>query len=177
MSPPAVTRAVSALEDLVCVRLLNRTTRTVRLTESGARFLEDGLRILMDLDTVEEVATGANGIPRGELRIIAPMLLGRLYVTLILGDMPNIYPEVTCQTLSLDPSVSLIGEGLDVSVRIGVLSDSSMTVIQVGSVRWVTFAAPGYLEMHGRRQYLKDLRDHRLIQSVAVSGACEWLFV
>jgi DNA-binding transcriptional LysR family regulator len=145
MSSPAVTRAVLALEGRMYVRPLNRTTRTVRLTEAEARFLEDGLRILMGLDTAEEVVTGAHGILRGELRITALMLLGRLYVTLMLGDTPNIYLEVSCQTLSLDPSASLIGEGLDVSVRIGVLPDSLMTVIQVGSVRWVTFAAPGHL--------------------------------
>jgi DNA-binding transcriptional LysR family regulator len=177
MSPPAVTRAVSALEDRIGVRLLNRTTRTVRLTEAGARFLEDGRRILMDLDAAEEVATGAHGTPRGELRITAPMLFGRLYVTPILGGMLDTYPEVSCQTLFLDRSVSLIDEGLDIAVRIGVLPDSSMTAIRVGSVRWVTFAAPGYLETHGTPQHPKDLRDHRLIQSVSVSGAREWSFV
>jgi DNA-binding transcriptional LysR family regulator len=176
MSPPAVTRAISALEDRIGVRLFHRTTRSVRLTEAGARFLEDSIRVLADLQAAEEAAIGAHGSPRGELRITAPMLFGRLYVAPILGDFLEQYPELNCQTLFLDRSVSLMDEGLDVAVRIGELPDSSLTAIRVGSVRWVTFAAPDYLARHGAPQHPRDLKDHRLIQSVSVSGAREWTF-
>lgn len=177
MSPPAVTRSISALEDHLGARLLHRTTRSVRLTEAGARFLEHGQRLLLDLKVAEEVAHGPHGIPRGVLRLTAPMLFGRLYVTPILGDFLDLYPEVTCQTLFLDRSVNLMDEGLDVAVRIGALPDSTLTAIRVGAVRWVTFAAPGYLEEHGVPEHPRDLRDHRLIQSVSVSGAREWAFL
>lgn len=177
MSPPAVTRSISALEDHLGARLLHRTTRSVRLTEGGARFLEHGQRLLLDLKVAEEVAHGPHGIPRGVLRLTAPMLFGRLYVTPILGDFLDLYPEVTCQTLFLDRSVNLMDEGLDVAVRIGALPDSTLTAIRVGAVRWVTFAAPGYLEEHGVPEHPRDLRDHRLIQSVSVSGAREWAFL
>lgn len=71
------------------MRLLNSTTRTVLLTDAGARFLEDGRRILMDLYTAKEAAAGAHSTPRGELRITTPMLFGRLYVARTLGDMPD----------------------------------------------------------------------------------------
>jgi DNA-binding transcriptional LysR family regulator len=116
MSPPAVTRSMAALEDHLGVRLLHRTTRSVRLTEAGARFLEHGQRLLLDLQAAEEAALGAHGVPRGMLRVMAPMLFGRLYVTPILGAFLDLYPEVTCQTLFLDRSVNLMDEGLDVAV-------------------------------------------------------------
>lgn len=176
MSPPAVTRAISALEARIGTRLLHRTTRLVRLTEAGARFLEDSLGVLADLRAAEEAAVGSHGTPRGELRITAPMLFGRLYVTPVLGDFLERYPEVTCQTLFLDRSVNLMDEGLDVAVRIGELADSSLTAIRVGSVRWVTFAAPDYLARYGTPEHPRDLTNHRLIQSVSVSGAREWAF-
>lgn len=176
MSPPAVTRSIAALEDHLGVRLLHRTTRSVRLTEAGTRFLEHGQRLLAELRVAEEAAIGAHGTPRGGIRVTAPMLFGRLYVTPILGAFLDHYPEMSCQTLFLDRSVNLMDEGLDVAVRIGELPDSSLTAIRVGSVRWVTFAAPAYLEANGAPSHPRDLRDHRLIQSVSVSGAREWAF-
>jgi DNA-binding transcriptional LysR family regulator len=177
MSPPAVTRAVAALEERIGALLLNRTTRSVRLTEVGSRFLEDSRRLLADLAAAEEAAIGAHGTPRGELRITAPMLFGRLFVTPILGELLDVYPELSCQTLFLDRSVSLIDEGLDVAVRIGELPDSSLTAVRVGTVRWVTFAATGYLEEHGTPRHPRDLEAHRLIQSVSVSYGREWTFM
>jgi DNA-binding transcriptional LysR family regulator len=177
MSPPAVTRAVSALEARIGTRLLHRTTRTVRLTEAGARFVEDARRILADLEAAEEAAVGSHVTPRGELRITAPVLFGHLYITPILGDLLDAYPELSCRTLFLDRSVSLIDEGLDVAVRIGALPDSSLTAIRVGAVRWVTFAAPDYLEARGVPRHPNDLADHRLIQAVAITGTREWSFV
>jgi DNA-binding transcriptional LysR family regulator len=176
MSPPAVTRSMAALEDHLGVRLLHSTTRSVRLTEAGARFLEHGQRLLLDLQAAEEAALGAHGVPRGMLRVTAPMLFGRLYVTPILGAFLDLYPEVTCQTLFLDRSVNLMDEGLDVAVRIGVLPDSTLTAIRVGTVRWVTFAAPSYLEKFGAPEHPRDLAGHRLIQSVSVSEAREWTY-
>lgn len=177
MSPPAVTRAVSALEERIGTRLMHRTTRSVRLTEAGVRFLEDSQRILADLEAAEEAAVGSHGTPRGELRITAPVLFGQLYVTPILGDFLDAYPELTCQTLFLDRSVSLIDEGLDVAVRIGALPDSSLTAIRVGTVRWITVAAPDYQEARGEPGHPNDLAGHRLIQNIAITGTREWSFV
>ena len=86
MSPPAVTRFVAALEERIGTRLLVRTTRSIRLTESGERFLEDGRRILLDLEEAEESAIGLHTTPRGELRITAPALFGKMHVAPIIGD-------------------------------------------------------------------------------------------
>ena len=174
MSPPAVTRAVSALEERINTRLLIRTTRSVRLTESGERFLQDSRRILMDLEEAEEAAVGSHAAPRGELRVTAPVLFGRLFVTPILGDFLDQYPLVNCQALFIDRTVNLMDEGLDVAVRIGNLPDSSLIAVRAGTVRWVMFAAPAYLKKHGLPQHPADLAGHRLIQSMAVETASEW---
>ncbi len=174
MSPPAVTRAVAALEQRIGTRLLIRTTRSVRLTESGERFLQDCRRILVDLEEAEEAAVGSHAAPRGELRVTAPVLFGRLFVTPILGDFLDRYPLVTCRTLFVDRVVNLMEEGLDIAIRIGKLPDSSLIAVRVGTVRWVMFAAPAYLQKHGIPQHPRDLASHRLIQSVAVERSPEW---
>ena len=176
MSPPAVTRAISALEERIGTRLLLRTTRSVRLTESGERYLLDCRRILADLEEAEDAAVGSHAAPRGELRITAPLLFGRIHVTPILGDFLDHYPLVNAQTLFVDRIVNLMDEGLDVAIRIGHLPDSSLIAIRAGTVRWVLFASPQYLKKRGLPQQPADLANHRLIQSLSVETASEWPF-
>ncbi len=176
MSPPAVTRAVSALEDRIGTRLLVRTTRSVRLTESGERFLHDGKRILAELEEAEDAAIGSHAAPRGELRITAPVLFGRLFVAPILAEFLDAYPHVGARTLFVDRVVNLMDEGLDVAIRIGNLPDSSLTAIRAGTVRPVMFAAPDYLDKHGRPAHPDDLVRHRLILPLATGVFHEWAF-
>jgi DNA-binding transcriptional LysR family regulator len=176
LSPPAVTRAVAGLETRLGTRLLRRTTRSVQLTESGARFLLDCRRILADLEEAEDAAAGSHAAPRGALHITAPVLFGRLFVTPILADFLDRYPMVEAETLFLDRIVSLMDEGLDVAIRIGHLPDSSLTAVRVGSVRLVTFSTPEYLRTHGTPNRPEDLAAHRLVQSHALGGGAEWRF-
>lgn len=176
MSPPAVTRAVAMLEDRLGTRLFVRTTRSVRLTESGERFLQDSRRILLELAEAEEAAVGSHAAPRGELHITGPVLFGRMFVTPILGDFLDLYPLVTARTLYVDRVVNLMDEGLDVAIRIGDLPDSSLIATRVGTVRRVMFASPDYLKKYGLPQRPEDLSDHRMIQSVAMGAAPDWPF-
>lgn len=176
LSPPAVTRAISALEQRMATRLFVRTTRSVRLTESGQRFLVDASRILSDLAEAEDAATGSHAAPRGELRITAPVLFGCHYVTPILADFLLDQPLVDAETLFVDRLVNLVEEGLDVAIRIGELPDSTLTAIRVGTVRRVLCASSDYLAAHGRPAHPDDLEDHRLIQSLALSQARHWIF-
>jgi DNA-binding transcriptional LysR family regulator len=176
MSPPAVTRAVSALEERLGTRLLVRTTRSVRLSDSGTRFLDDCRRILGDLQEAENSAIGLHATPSGELRITAPVLFGRHVVTPILGDFLERFPQVSATTLFIDRVVNLMDEGLDVAIRIGDLPDSSLSAIRVGSVRRVVFAAPDYLKRYGKPRHPDDLADHRVVQSLALGSAPEWRF-
>ncbi len=176
ISPPAVTRAVAMLEERLGTRLFVRTTRSVRLTESGERFLRDAQRILLELEEAEEAAVGSHAAPRGEVRITAPVLFGRMFVTPILGDFLDLYPLVNARTLYIDRVVNLMDEGLDVAIRIGDLPDSSLIAVRAGTVRRVVFASPGYLKKYGLPQHPDDLSGHRLIQSLALGASQEWPF-
>jgi len=177
ISPPTVSRAVAMLEDRLGTRLFVRTTRSVRLTESGERFLHDGRRILLELEEAEETAAGTHAAPRGELRITAPVLFGRIFVTPILGEFLDRYPLLEAQTLFVDRVVNLMDEGLDVAIRIGDLPDSSLTAVRVGQIRRVVCASPEYINKNGLPQHPNDLSGHRLIQSLAMESAREWMFL
>ncbi len=176
MSPPAVTRAVAALEKRLGVKLLNRTTRYVRATEAGLRYLEDVRRILGEIEVADEAATGINAEPRGHLAITAPVLFGRMHVMPVIVDYLRRYPETTVSAVFLDRVVNLLEEGLDVGVRIGELPDSSMRALRVGSVRMVMVASPGYLEHNGRPGVPGDLLRHSIIASSAGSNFIDWRF-
>lgn len=177
MSPPAVTRAVAFLEERLGVRLLTRTTRLVRTTDAGARYLEDARRILLEADEADEAAAGINATPRGNLAVTAPALFGKLYVMPIIMAYLRAYKQTTVSALFVDRVVNLLEEGLDVGLRIGVLPDSSLRAIRVGQVRRVVCAAPAYLEKHGIPKTPADLSDHQIIDATAVSAGAEWTFV
>lgn len=176
VSPSSVTRAVAALEDRLGTGLLIRTTRAVRLTDSGRRFLESARQILVELEEAEDAAVGTHTEPSGELRITAPVLLGRMVLTPIIGEYLERFPRVRIQTLFVDRNVNLIDEGLDVAVRIGELPDSSLIAIKAGSVRLVAFASPDYLAANGEPEAPEDLSAHRLIQSLPLGTSAEWPF-
>ncbi|MFK3740693.1 LysR family transcriptional regulator [Massilia sp. TN1-12] len=176
MSPPAVTRAISTLEQRLGVRLLTRTTRHVRATEAGLRYLDDARRIIAEADEADEAARGINAAPRGRLMLTAPALFGRMFVMPIVVDYLGRHPDVTVSTLFLDRVVHLVEEGLDVGVRIGELPDSSLQAIRVGRVRSVLCAAPDYLERHGVPQAPDDLARHVLVAASGISPQPEWRF-
>lgn len=177
MSPPAVTRAMAELEASVGARLLARTTRVVRVTEAGARYVEDCRRILADVDMANESAAGVHAEPRGRITITAPMLFGRMHVTPIVTDYLRRHPHTSAACWFLDRMVNIVEEGADVAVRIGELPDSSLQAIAVGSVRRMVCASPAYLAQHGRPQQPQDLAAHTLISANAVTPMPEWRLV
>lgn len=176
MSPPAVTRAIAGLEDRIGTRLFTRTTRSVSLTEAGHRYLVDVERILVELEDAEAAAQGLHASPLGMLTITAPVMFGRLYIAPILLDFLDQHPDVTGRLLLLDRVTNLLEEGMDVALRIGHLSDSSMAAIRVGSVRNVICASPDYLKRHGVPQHPGKLAAHRLIVATSSLGSQEWRF-
>ena len=167
MSPPAVTRSVAALEDQLGARLLQRSTRHVRTTEVGVRYLEDARRILHDLEEADETVAGINATPRGRLAVTAPVLFGRKFVMPGVVDYLQRYPEMEVTTMFLDRSVNLLEEGLDVGIRIGRLPDSSFHAVHVGAVRIVLCASPDYLAEHGEPGRPEALAEHHMIASMA----------
>ncbi len=177
MSPPAVTRAMAELEASVGARLLTRTTRVVRVTEAGARYVEDCRRILAEVEMAAESAAGVHAEPRGRLTITAPMLFGRMHVTPIVTEYLSRYPHTSAACWFLDRVVNIVEEGADVAVRIGELPDSSLQAVQVGSVRRMVCASPAYLAQHGTPREPRDLAAHTLISANAVTPMPEWRLV
>ena len=176
MSPPAVTRAITALEEHLKVKLLNRTTRHVRITEAGHRYLDDARRILADTDAADEAAAGINAEPRGHLSITAPVLFGRIFVMPSIVNYLEQYPETNISAQFMDRNVNLLEEGVDVGIRIGELPDSSMRALRVGSVRLVLCASSTYLQKHGLPQHPEELLSHTIIASSAGNNAVDWRF-
>jgi DNA-binding transcriptional LysR family regulator len=177
MSPPSVTRAVAALEERIGTLLLARTTRSVRITEAGQRYVEDCRRILAELEEAEESAAGSHAIARGQLTLTAPVLFGELFVTPVLVDYLDQHPAVSIKALLVDRVVSMLDEGIDVAVRIGNLPDSGLHSVKVGEVRQVVCASPGYLNQHGRPQHPDELSQAPLVVSDASSLLSGWRFV
>ncbi|WP_286744734.1 LysR family transcriptional regulator, partial [Aquabacterium sp. UBA2148] len=177
MSPPAVTRAISALEDRLGVKLLQRTTRHVRVTEAGERYLDDARRVIAAADEADEAAVGINAQPRGHMTVTAPVLFGRMYVMPGIVDYLRQHPETSVSALFLDRVVNMLEEGVDVGIRIGELSDSSYRALRVGHVRRVICAAPSYLKRHGIPQTPHELKQHQVIVASSLSQNIEWRFV
>ena len=173
-SAAAVTRAVGELETRLGVRLLNRTTRAVSLTEAGDRFLAGARRVLADFEEIERAAAGEGAAPRGELRITAPILFGRLHALPIVTEFLGRFAEVSVALSLIDRPVDLVEEGLDVAVRIGALAESSAVATRVGTVRRIVVASPGYVTQHGTPLSPGDLGAHAVI--AFSGGADHWVF-
>ena len=175
-SPPAVTRAISMLEEHLGARLFTRTTRVVRLTEAGTRYLEDSRRILLEVEEADESAAGISATPRGELFVTAPVLFGNMFVVPAILEYLEKYPAVNVNAVFLDRVVGLVEEGIDIAIRIGDLPDSSLRATKVGMVRRVVVASPQYLKQHGTPRHPGDLKSHRIVASTGISSSAEWKF-
>lgn len=176
MSPPAVTRAIATLEETIGARLLVRTTRSVTLTDAGARFFEDCSRILADLAEAEASAAGSFATPSGTLTITASVMFGHQYILPIIIDYLAAYPQVSIRTLFVDRVVNLVDEGVDLAVRIGNLPNSGFSALRVGAVRRVVCGSPGYFEKNGEPATPSDLADHSVIAATSAWASTEWRF-
>jgi len=173
-SPPAVTRALAALESRLGVRLIDRTTRRLAPTEAG-RLLYDKARTV--LGDYEAVTLGVREAPvRGLLRVAAPVLFGRLHVAPIVMAFLDAHADVEIELLLNDLNVDLIDESIDVAVRIGALPDSSLTARPVGEVRRLWVASPAYLRSRGTPRTPDDLAEHEAVPGT-FRTAQSWTFV
>ena len=177
MSAPTVTRAVAQLETKLKIKLLNRTTRYVRVTDAGARYLEDAKRILQDVNIANEAAVGINSTPQGRISVTAPVLFGQQFVLPTITDYLTRYPKTQVNAVFLDRVVNLLEEGYDVGIRIGELVDSSMRAKKVGRVRLILVASEEYLAKHGIPQSCQDLANHTLIAANTGSLNPDWQFL
>lgn len=176
MSPPAVTRAIASLEEIIGTRLFIRTTRSVKLTEAGIRYFDDCRRILADIAEAEAAAAGSYGRPTGTLTVTASVLFGQAFMIPIITEYLEQNASVTVNGLFVDRVTNVVEEGIDVAIRIGHLPDSSHSAIRVGSVRRVICGAPEYFARHGVPHHPSDLVDHEVIIGMSALSSHEWRF-
>ena len=177
LSPSGVTRLIAALEERLGARLLQRTTRSVTLTDAGTRYLERAKRILADVEEAEHAAESERTRPSGRLVVSAPVGFGRLHVSPVMTAYLNRYSEVSGALRLEDRMVNLVDDGVDLAVRIGELADSSLVARQVGTMRRIVVASPAYLKAHGEPKRPEAITSHQTIQFGATAGNADWRFL
>jgi DNA-binding transcriptional LysR family regulator len=155
-----VTNTVQALEKHLGVRLLQRTTRKVTLTEDGALYLERCQKLLAELEDTESLFARSGVKPRGVVRVELPERLARLRIIPMLPDFFERYPDIQLKLGATDRFVNLVGEGVDCAVRVGPLADSTLVARRIGEMEQINIAAKTYLDRHGRPRSLADLAGH-----------------
>jgi len=177
LSPSGVTRLIAALEDRLGARLLQRTTRSVTLTDVGSRYLERARRILADVEEAEGAAEGERTRPSGRLVISAPVGFGRLHVSPVMSAYLTRYPEVSGELRLSDRMINLVEDGVDLAVRIGHLADSSLVARHVGEMRRIVVASNGYLKQRGEPDTPEAIASYQTIQFGATAASPDWRFV
>jgi DNA-binding transcriptional LysR family regulator len=177
LSPSGVTRLIAALEERLGARLLQRTTRSVALTDAGARYLERARRILADLEEAEASIQAERTRPSGRLVVSAPIGFGRLHVSPVMSEYLKRYAEVSGELRLADRMVNLVEDGVDLAVRIGHLADSSLVARHVGDMRRLVVASPGYLKAHGEPRTPEAIASHQTIQFGGAAASPDWRFV
>ncbi|HEY0134801.1 MAG TPA: LysR family transcriptional regulator [Nannocystis sp.] len=177
LSPSVVTRQVAGLEAHLGVRLLQRTTRSLRLTEAGTRFLERARRIVAEVEEAEQSAQAERASPVGRLVIAAPLIYGRMHVAPAVSRYLERYPGVSAELQLSDRLVGLVEDGIDVAVRIGHLADSGLVARRIGETRRVLVASPKYLARRGAPQHPRELAEHDLIAFTNLAPGPTWRFV
>lgn len=166
-SLPAVVRGLAAYEAQLGVRLFNRTTRRISLTEEGRQHLDSCRQLLGALEESEAALRSGAGEPAGHLTITAPVLFGQMHVAPAVTRFVRQHDKLRCSVVLLDRVVNLLEEGIDVGIRIGPLEDSSLVALPLGQIRRVVVASPAYLRRHGTPQHPKELLGANCIRMAA----------
>jgi DNA-binding transcriptional LysR family regulator len=175
-SLPTVVRTLAALEQDLGVRLLNRTTRRIHLTDDGAEYLERCRIILSAVEEADEALVSRRGELQGKLTVTASVQFGRRFIGPILTQFLEHNSGLTADLLLLDRVVNLVEEGIDVAIRIAQLRDSSLIAVPVGQVRRVICASEQYLARHGVPQDPADAVRHRCVRHTVLTPRSEWNF-
>lgn len=177
LSNAAVSKNVRELEEDLGARLLERTTRRVRMTEAGEAYLRRASAILDELHALDAETKDRGRIARGTLRVAAPMSLGITQLAPVVGAFLAEYPELCVELEMNDRYVDLVGEGFDVALRGGTLSDSSLVARRLGAIERVLCASPAYLREHGRPRRPQDLARHRCLVYTLARAPSRWTLI
>jgi LysR family transcriptional regulator, transcriptional activator for dmlA len=177
LTPPAVSRRLSLLEERLGVRLLNRTTRRISLTSEGEVYLESAQRILRDIEEMEQRVSSSRAAPRGVLRVNAPLGFGRSYIAPSISGFSKAYPDVEVQLHLTDRPIVLPDEAIDISIRFGNVPDSRLIAKKIAANRRLLCASPTYLRQAGIPETPHDLTSHQCIVLRQNEGAFgNWRF-
>jgi len=176
LTPSAVSKLVTRLEARLGVRLLQRTTRAIHLTEEGEAFYEQARRIVGDIAALESRITDGSGTPRGVLRVTTSLALATHQLAPVLSEFLARYPLVQVALLPTDRVVDMVEEGIDVAIRIGKLADTSFMARRVGEDKRVICAAPAYLARHGTPRRPEELLRHNCIVARERAYLNRWAF-
>jgi DNA-binding transcriptional LysR family regulator len=177
-SLPAVVRMLAALEDKLQVRLFNRTTRRIALTEEGSLYLASCRKILADIEESELALSQHQIEPHGSITLTAPVRFGEMHIAPLVTRFLEQYPRVQVNLLLLDRLTNLVNEGIDLAVRIAHLDDSSLIARQVGEIQQVAVASPALLKRLGSApQHPQQLADLPCVRCTSISTSPVWHFV
>jgi len=173
-SLPSVVRTLASLEAALDTRLINRTTRRIALTDEGRDYYARCQRVLADIDEAEAALSARRIVPKGRLRLTAPVTFGRMHVAPVVTDFIGRHEGVQVELMLLDRVVDLVEEGIDVGVRIGHLPDSLLVALPIGETRRVVCASPAYLKRAGTPDSPADLAAHRCVSFSGVAQGNDW---
>ena len=177
VSPAIVGRRIQALEEGQGTRLIERTTRSQRLTEAGQRYLAQAGDVLEAVAQLDDLAVGATGKLAGRIRLSAPTTLGIRRLPQVIAAFSEANPDVIIEMSLADRRVDLVAEGFDLAVRIGVLPSSSMVARRAGTYRFAVCAAPDWLQRHPAPKTLDELKSARCILNLILTPRNRWPFV
>ena len=176
VSTSVVSKCVTRMEQSLGVRLLNRTTRSISLTEIGRAFYARCAQIVAEAEEAEAMAAGMQSTPRGTLKVNVPVSFGVLHVTPALAGLLGAYPELNVDMTFNDRDVHLAEEGYDVSVVIAAEPRGTLVARKLAPIRYVVCAAPAYLRRHGAPASVEDLAHHKCIVFCGSGNARQWHF-
>ena len=171
-----VSRKVSELEAHLRTKLINRTSRSLTLTDAGEAYVAACKKILEEIGEAERAAMGEYSEPRGDLTVSAPIFFGRLHVLPVAIEFLTAYPEIDLRMVLTDRVINLLDEPVDVAIRIADLADSSLVAARVGSIRRVVCGSPAYFAGRGTPKTPEDLAAHDCISFEGLASAKTWSF-
>ena len=174
LSKSAASRQIAALEDALGAQLLKRSTRSVKLTDSGYAYLERCRALLADLDEADRAVAALQNEPKGLLKINAPMSFGVSHTAPAVAEFMARYPDLQVALILNDRFVDPYDEGFDVTLRIGALEDSSLAARKLAQIEMGLYASPAYLEKHGRPRGPNDLKSHAALHYGRPSAQSAW---
>lgn len=176
ISTSAASRQVAQLEAHLNVRLLNRTTRRVSPTEEGYAYFERCTQLLADIEEADAVATGGARLPRGRLRLTAPIALASLQLAPAFAAFSEAYPEISLDIVLSENVVDFIEEGIDLAIRVGRIGSENLVARRIGEARLIAAASPAYIARHGCPASPAELAGHACLTYAHSSTGNQWSF-